>query len=96
MIVPGLEIDPPLQVNPGDFIADRVMDGKDIAKMEPFQDLTSVRLSVDKKLNRVFISNQLAGIHDDKNRRPSVHWIIMSTNGGKTGVKPDHVRDLRT
>ncbi len=93
-IVPGLEIDPPLKVDPGDFIADRIMDGKDDMKMEPWQDLASVRLSLDKKLNRVYISNQLAGIHQKNNNRPSVHWIIMNTSGDGKGGNPEQVAKL--
>jgi hypothetical protein len=80
MLVQGLEIDPPLQINPGDFIADRVMDLKDDQKLEPIGDLASVKVSVDKRTNRMFISNQLRGAHKERARGlPTTHWIMLDT-----------------
>ena len=93
-IVPGLEVDPPLVINPGDFIADRVMDGKDKSRIAPFHNLASVRLALDKKHNRIFISNQLDGVHADKGSPGSVHWMVLDIDGEAGGAKPEEVQAL--
>lgn len=86
-LVQGLEIDPPLKVDPGDFVADRLMDGKDKGEHPPYHDLASVKLTLDKNVNRLFISDQLNGIHEREKAEPSVHWIVLDTeaNAGARG-----------
>ncbi len=77
-VVPGLEVDPPLQIDPGDFIADRVMDLKDDRDFDPIADISSVRASFDKRNNRVYFSVKLKGARTEKNQRvPGTLWLAV-------------------
>lgn len=78
-LVQGLEVDPPMQVDPGDFVADRLMDGEDKGEHPLWRDLASVKVTLDKNVNRLFISNKLNGIHEGRKAEPTVHWIVLDT-----------------
>lgn len=95
MTVPGLEIDPPLQVDPGDFIADRMMDGKDERELAPIADIASVKATLDKRTNRLYLSTQLMGPHEGKFENiPGTLWLTLDAEDFDEGATENAIQAL--
>ena len=79
--VPGLELDPPGQFNPGKFVAIRQVDStrerKDLA---PYLDIASVKVALDKEKNIVSIGPQLFGLLPTKGKAVEF-WFLVDTDG---------------
>ena len=60
--VPGLESDPPGQFVPGPLLAMRLFDGPQEQGVPPYRDLDALTLSLDRRGNKVQISQRLWGL----------------------------------
>ena len=85
--VPGLEQDPPGKIIPGDIAASRKVDKVQEKKNLPaYLDLSSVRITLDTKLNEISIDQQLFGLIPEKAKNLQYWTLVDADNDKKTGA----------
>lgn len=68
-IVPGLEIDPPNQIDPGNFVGMTLADDDEEERnLAPHLDITSVNATLDKAEGVLFIDTRLRGVTPQQGR----------------------------
>jgi hypothetical protein len=76
--VPGLEIDPPARIDPGNFAAMTLVDiGQDNAKLPPHHNLTSVKMTLDKEKGLLYVSARVAGVTPADSDAASRLWLAL-------------------
>jgi hypothetical protein len=92
--VPGLEIDPPARIIPGDFVRTRIPDATREHDLPPFQDLAAVKVTLNKKEERVHIGAQLFGVIPDVNGGRVQIWFLIDTDGTASGIPLAQLKEL--
>ncbi len=91
--VSGTEIDPPAQINPGDFVRTRIPDEVGKRKDLPnFMDIAAIDVTLDKKKKLVHFGVRFFGIIPDQEKQKL--WILLDTDGKESGVAPAHLKEL--
>lgn len=90
-IVPGLEIDPPRLILPGDVRARRRPDRvREVTGQPAHLDLASVKVTGDVKQREIAFTQQLFGLLPATARQQ--HWFLIDTDDAVTGAAPTAVR----
>ena len=80
-IVPGLEIDPPLRVDPGNFVGMTLPDlGKGDADLPPFLDLASVNGILDKEKGVLSLSARMRGVTPPQGAPPGLIFFALDSD----------------
>lgn len=89
LLVPGLEQDPPNLIIKGDVVATRKVDKvREAPKVRPFEDLASVRLSLDLKKNEVSFTQQLFGLLPEKGGSAR-YWFLVDADAARSAAPAD-------
>lgn len=92
VLVPGLEIDPPRQILPGNVVAMRVVDKVRERGLRPWLDLASLRATLDIQKKEVTLNQQLFGLLP-KNARQQ-HWFFVDADNSTDGAGPDQLKRI--
>lgn len=93
--VPGLEIDPPGQFLPGNFLTMRLVDENPDHGLDAFLDLASTKAVLDQVANRVHIGMQLMGLLPEIILdSPTYAFLVDTDNNPQTGCKMDLLEQL--
>lgn len=91
--VPGVQIDPQGVWDDGRYVSTRVSDVvQEFDDFPEYLDLASVRVSLDKQENRVFIDQQLFGLIPDEQGEPLEAWYLVDTDGPEQGADVEQLR----
>jgi len=77
-IVPGLEIDPPNRILPGNVVATRMVDAVRERGLRPNLDLAAVQVSLDSAQKQVVFGQRLFGLIPSKSSTQQ-HWFLVDT-----------------
>lgn len=93
--VPGLEIDPAGQFDPGRFVVNRqpTTVGDD-PELPAHLDLASVRVVLDTEADRIYMEQQLFGLIPEQ-RTPVNFVFLVDVDGPESGMNPEQMRELR-
>lgn len=93
--VPGLETDPQGQFNPGTFVANRQPDAvQEVGELPAYLDLASVRASLDKDRDILYLEQQLFGLLPAEGEAVSFAYLL-DVDGPETGFTPEQLRRMR-
>ena len=93
--VPGLEIDPPGEFQPGSILAMRLMDGPRNRELQPGEDLAGVTASLDLKRQQLHTGAQLWGLLSCKpGTSTRVDYLLDADNKPATGASAGVMKKL--
>jgi hypothetical protein len=94
--VSGREIDPIQQIVQGDTVSslrsDKVQEEKSLS---PFVDISAVRVTLDKKLNKIAFGQELFGVIPNSTKIPINYWTLADLdNNTQTGASKEALDKL--
>jgi hypothetical protein len=95
--VPGVETDPPQQIIQGNIVSslrsDKVQEEKSLS---PFEDISAVRVTLDKKLNKIVFGQELFGVISNRTTVPLNYWTLVDLDKNpQTGASKEVLDKLR-